>query len=224
MAIHVGYQAAGACTSGPQPGAQALMAWWLSRYGPQGAVNSGIFNCRNIAGSSVRSLHGEGRAADLGVRPLDAPYGHEAASQLLAFSAEIGIQCIIWSRRIWSGSQPFAGFRPYNGSNPHTDHLHVELTWPAARTLTQARIFEVLGTAPPPPRRLLRLTTPFMRGEDVREVQRVLAANFPSLNLDLDGIYGPRTEAAVRRFQASRGIGVDGKVGPITRQAMGLAP
>jgi Putative peptidoglycan binding domain len=220
MAIHVGYQAAGPCTQGPQPGAQALMAWWLSTFGGRGAVNTGIYNCRVIAGSSVRSLHGEGRAADLGVRPHGADYGHDAASLLHANSAEIGIQCIIWSRRIWSGSRPFDGFRPYGGSSPHVDHLHVELSWPAARTLTQARMAGVLGGTAP--RRVLKLTSPFMRGEDVRSVQRAIAARFPSLGLELDGVFGPKTDAAVRQFQASAGLSVDGQVGPITRRALGL--
>jgi hypothetical protein len=220
MAIYVGYQAAGACTSGPQPGARALMAWWLGNFGHLGAVNTGIFNCRVIAGSSTRSLHGEGRAADLGVRPHDAGYGHDVASLLHANSGEIGIQCIIWSRRIWSGSRPHEGFREYRGRSPHLDHLHVELSWPAARTLTQARIAELLGGQPP--RRLLKLTSPMMRGEDVRAAQRALAARFPSLNLALDGIFGPRTEGAVKQFQASAGIAVDGQVGPVTRAALGL--
>jgi len=220
VAIYVGYQAAGPCTPGPQPGAKALMAWWLGTYGGQGAVNTGIYNCRVIAGSSIRSLHGEGRAADLGVRPFDAGYGHDVASLLHANSAEVGIQCIIWSRHIWSGSRPFDGFRPYGGSSPHVDHLHVELSWPAARLLTQARIVELLGGTAPP--RVLKLTSPRMRGEDVRSVQRALAAHFPSLNLELDGVFGPDTEAAVRQFQAAAGIGVDGQVGPVTRRALGL--
>jgi Putative peptidoglycan binding domain len=220
VSIQIGYQPAGPCTQGPQPGAIALMAWWLTGFADRGAVNSGIFNCRVIAGSTVRSLHGEGRAADLGVRPNGADYGHDVASLLLANSAEIGIQCIIWSRRIWSGARPFEGFRAYGGTNPHVDHLHVELTWPAARLLTQARIVEILGGVAP--QRVLRLASPRMRGEDVRSVQRALAAHFPSLNLDLDGVFGPRTEAAVRQFQASAGIGVDGEVGPITRRALGL--
>ncbi len=220
MSIHIGYQPAGPCTQGPQPGATALMAWWLNGFAARGAVNTGIFNCRVIAGSSVPSLHGEGRAADLGVRPFDADYGHDVASLLHANSAEIGIQCIIWSRRIWSGAQPHAGFRQYRGSSPHVDHLHVELTWPAARLLTQARIVEILGGVLP--KRILKLASPRMRGEDVRSVQRALAAHFPSLGLDLDGVFGPQTDAAVRQFQASAGLGVDGQVGPITRQSLGL--
>jgi murein DD-endopeptidase MepM/ murein hydrolase activator NlpD len=37
----------------------------------------------------------------------------------------------------------------------------------------------------------------------------------------IDGVPGPATRRAVRRFQASRGMGVDGVAGPRTRRALG---
>ncbi|HVK26439.1 MAG TPA: hypothetical protein VM677_34245 [Actinokineospora sp.] len=46
---------------------RALMAWFLGAYAARGGKNLGIYNCRNVAGSSTSSPHGEGRAADLGV-------------------------------------------------------------------------------------------------------------------------------------------------------------
>jgi chitosanase len=68
--------------------------------------------------------------------------------------------------------------------------------------------------------RLLLLRMPFMRGEDVRAVQETLAS-FGLLS-KVDGVFGPRTEEAVRRLQAQKGLKADGIVGPATRAALGL--
>ncbi len=38
--------------------------------------------------------------------------------------------------------------------------------------------------------------------------------------LRADGIFGPRTEAVVRRFQQDAGLSVDGIAGPATRTAL----
>ncbi|MEH1837561.1 MAG: peptidoglycan-binding protein [Nostoc sp.] len=60
------------------------------------------------------------------------------------------------------------------------------------------------------------ILTPGSRGLLVRDVQTALG------NLRVDGIYGQETVNRVRSFQASKGLLVDGVVGPETRLALGI--
>jgi len=55
-------------------------------------------------------------------------------------------------------------------------------------------------------------------GDSVRTVQTLL--NHQGANLDEDGDFGAQTEQAVRTFQQSKGLGVDGIVGPQTWSAL----
>ena len=57
------------------------------------------------------------------------------------------------------------------------------------------------------------------RGEDVREVQEMLIAQ-GYLEGDADGIFGPKTEAAVLAFQQEKGLDATGIVGEGTWQAL----
>jgi hypothetical protein len=73
----------------------------------------------------------------------------------------------------------------------------------------------VLRNPHPVPTRLIRLQSPMMQGNDVRFIQWYLVNKF-GYSLQIDGWYGPLTETAVRNFQRSQGITVDGIVGPVT--------
>lgn len=60
-------------------------------------------------------------------------------------------------------------------------------------------------------------------GPEVITVQRELnRQSFPRPNLAEDGMFGPRTELAVKTFQRSNGLVPDGIVGPMTRAALGI--
>ncbi len=63
--------------------------------------------------------------------------------------------------------------------------------------------------------RLIYLTRPMQRGEDVAQLQRLLG----SLGFDtgrVDGIFGPETEAALVQFQRNSGLVADGICGSAT--------
>jgi chitosanase len=68
--------------------------------------------------------------------------------------------------------------------------------------------------------RLLSLKRPYMQGEDVRKVQEKLKS--AGLSLEVDGIFGPGTDEAVREFQKASKLKVDGIVGQATLGALGL--
>ncbi len=62
------------------------------------------------------------------------------------------------------------------------------------------------------------LTTEGDREHPVRTLQHLLRAR--GHGVAVDGVFGPRTAAAVRAFQGSRGLAADGDVGPRTWPAL----
>lgn len=139
--------AAAKCSGFAQPGVVAFMRWAVEDYG-RGAFNLGIYNCRTVRGGTSRSLHGDGRAGDVGFPGVANPAGTELLELLLPHVGELGIQYVIWNRRSYSAKAPTG--TAYRGVSPHTDHLHIEFTWNAARTLTRDRVRVIVGGAPAP--------------------------------------------------------------------------
>lgn len=66
--------------------------------------------------------HPQGVAGDFMTRNGDALAEYAVANHL-----ELGINQVIWNRRIWTLERASEGWRPYTGtSNPHVDHVHIK--------------------------------------------------------------------------------------------------
>lgn len=132
---------------------------------------------------------------------------------------------IIWNRHIWSRSSGFVQ-QAYNGSNPHTDHVHFDglasddengTHWPVVFGSLPA------PSVPTPPSVYLRLGS---GGTQVGRVQLFLRNVFPAYRnfvnvkrgqlIGVDNTFGPQTEAWVKEFQRRTGLVDDGVVGPQT--------
>ena len=211
------WEAARVCTSGPSKGARAFMRWFVEEYEDRDGYNLGIYNCRTVRGGATTSLHGEGRAVDLGF-PVGDRDGDQLLKRLLRAVGRLGIQCIIYERKIYSAKSPEG--RYYGGVAPHYDHLHVEFTREAAEKLNYKTIKKVMrAVSRKPGTRILKRGK---RGEDVVWLQK-------KLGLTADGIYGPVTGKAVRDWKRSQKkrypkIGRGQKMGRLAWRAMGVKP
>jgi hypothetical protein len=113
--------------NGPQPGPVVLRQMIQANL-PQ-VIRIGIYNVRNVAGSSKQSLHAEGRAVDIYLNAFVAPermLGDQLFAAFIECSASMGLEEVIWNRQIWSLTHRWV--RPYTGVKPHIDHVHVGFT------------------------------------------------------------------------------------------------
>jgi putative peptidoglycan binding protein len=145
----------------------------------------------------------------------------ERLAYALTHSGDRRIKYVIWNRRIWEGT-----WEPYTGANPHDHHLHLSVVASPLCEYTTPWELPGMNTPPPSQRRELRLATPRMTGDDVRQVQRVLRAWYGLPPQFVDGFYGPGTVAIVKRAQAGvppqPKLVDDGVVGDATYRKLGI--
>lgn len=58
------------------------------------------------------------------------------------------------------------------------------------------------------------------RGPAVERLQQLLVRNNPDVDLEIDGFFGAQTLTALKEFQRTQGLEVDGLAGPVTHQAL----
>lgn len=119
------------------------------------------------------------------------------------------------------GNNPWKWVK-YSGSNAHRKHFHLSVMNNASCDNTstwQLPMFKGVPASPPPP------ATPNVPNdaEFTKKLQGFLN-RFYKLTLAVDGVYGPQTSEAVKRFQRAygHGLAIDGIAGPATRKAMGI--
>lgn len=123
-----------------QPGVRALREYIANRWNVSVGAPRGASVRRPLRGADGqlrrRDVHEEGRALDVMVR--SNAQGEEIANWLASNALELGLQYIIWDRLELSSTTIGPAWEPYATSgdrdqwgrarNPHTDHVHVELT------------------------------------------------------------------------------------------------
>jgi hypothetical protein len=137
------YQPQTTCSPGSKPGVVGFRNLVLASF-----PSTPSFGISRDCSTGGRSEHKEGRAWDWGVDAND-PGDRAAAGQVLrwlfraaptgrrwAMVRRLGVMYIIYNRRIWASYRAEEGWRPYVGTNPHTDHIHFSFSWAGARKQT----------------------------------------------------------------------------------------
>jgi peptidoglycan hydrolase-like protein with peptidoglycan-binding domain len=233
------YSPQNSCDPVAKPGVEAYARMVLSTYriGHSGGI------VRNCFSGDV-SEHHDGRAFDWMVS-VDVPAEKAAGDALTAWligrdehgvlggnARRLGVMYVIWNRRIWGAYSAGAGWRPYSGVSPHTDHVHTSFSWDGAMGRTSwwdgtattdddrgpcasyagapAPVYTgVRRTTPCPtnlpaqPRTRYPTTWPAQSGSAVEVAQS-------SLGLPADGSFGSSTRTALMRWQKSVRLPVTG--------------
>ena len=120
------------------PAMEALYRWVLAHFAGLTAGGLARASSRNHQVGQRRDVHEEGRAADFMARERSA--GEPLANWLVAHAEELGVQLVIWYRTEWSSSTIGPKWEDYHGPSEHTDHVHMELSVPAAAMTPAAMV------------------------------------------------------------------------------------
>lgn len=168
-------------------------------------TSSGAFSCRAIVGApTVASNHSRGRAID--INPSANP-------QSWTFTSNLPPAVV----SMWESHGFYWGGR-YNGTTTKFDAMHFEYyDTPASVSVNYRKLTNRSADTCTNSTATVRKGD---RGEAVSDAQCLLIRKGYTSVGAIDGIFGDRTDAAVRAFQRSRGLVADGIVGPRTWAAL----
>ena len=129
------------CTSTAQPGTLAFAALIRTTYVASGTQTIGTTRSCSSGG---KSEHKDGRALDWMLDVDDTEdralangflswlIGPDAQGVTAGNARRLGVMYIIWNKHSWNAYDTTPGWVPYTGANPHTDHIHISLSWDGA--------------------------------------------------------------------------------------------
>lgn len=156
----------------------------------------------------------------------------ESIVKSIQASRDPRVKYIIYEGRI-TVKGDITKWKDYSGVNPHRHHAHISVH--SDKRLYDSTAEWSIGNAtpnatvpvPPPavqPNGVPQFTLLKMgdKGVAVTALQaRLVQLNYLEVD-DIDGDFGGRTRSAVQKFQTSKGLDADGKVGNDTRKALGI--
>lgn len=156
--------------------------------------------------------HGVVRAIDITHDPRGG-FDSYAFADLLLKQQDSRLKYVISNHRIGSGpAGPSPGiWRRYIGVNPHDHHCHISAVADARGDSTQA--WNIDGMAAPDPAAPYKPPPPTVRKGSHSEYVKELQA---AIGTDVDGDFGPKTEAKLKAYQTAHNLVADGICGPQT--------
>lgn len=178
----------------PAKACKKALADATARWPGRNRASDGI--CGDAAHQARKSDHNVGNAFDLTHDPLNGVDCHQL-SQVVSHDPRVTY--VIWNKRILKTRQRELGWQNYTGPNPHTKHMHVSIKeterdnlspWPWSGGVNRT-----------------------VKRGDIGMAVKLLQTK---LKIKSDGIFGTKTEFAVREFQRQHGLNADGIVGSAT--------
>lgn len=159
----------------------------------------------------------------------------ESIISAIRTSRDPRVKYIIYEQRITRKGSNLQQWDPYHGINPHQHHAHISVygdprlydddhPWnigsAAAANSGDSAATATTNTNIPPAHN--PSTQPLLKRGDRGGFVRVLQMRLREIGykLDVDGDFGAKTDSAVRGFQSSHSLKIDGKVGPATWKAL----
>ena len=142
----------------------------------------------------------------------DPANGVDGAILSRSLIADPRVKYVIFARQIWKARtgqwEPYVRKPGQKSYNPHDHHVHISIQPEAIDDISS---WPWPTTSAPSVKPVLKTGS---SGQDVRVLQDQLRAR--GADVSTDGNFGPKTEAAVRRFQEQQGLTVDGIVNAAT--------